>query len=636
MALGSMSFDSLFNQVAAEVPQSKTSKVKVIAFVAGLTYYLCWFTLFGDCLMLDPERLEYTKGDPAFLLSHLHDHGSPGTRLGAYIKAMCGFVTSLPAKPSAAGARVGAINKLLPLMPPFFVCAATGHEQRNDSAMFEYMNANMALQQPSACVFAGFPPMTYGSVGMGPAAPSLAPLLNGDWGWTLEGVEAMINEVYRVDSASPKELQRGGCMRLALHASFAAQIMHYKAREKAREVPAVTNILLRAVAARLERHSGGSSSSSAMVLTVVGGSAHSTLCAFGAAVRRNFDEANLLLTSRASHEGVERVVGVLGTALEAQRDAAKETTMLKVEVGELRTLLAQQGQMIEQQKRAMEALQKGAAWQQEALAQLLAGQRHLAGGGGGGEGTATAAAAAATLVDAHASALAPSFPVAPPSAPRPLPAALPLMYLPASATTANCHSSSKAKAPAGPAASLTGMLAKVYYGERMAAGGSPPLLSAQHGTLSKQIFLWFGRMATKEERELLLPPLVSQVVDMHAISGDRRLLLTKLHGLVVARLASHFPLGDTSLKSLKTIQLKCSSIDLYKRNLRTLELAVDESTAAFAAFRRGHEAATAPRGSSSSGSGSGSGGGAGGSESVGQVRAAAEANATGGSKKAKS
>ena len=79
MALGSMSFDSLFNQVAAEVPQSKTSKVKVIAFVAGLTYYLCWFTLFGDCLMLDPERLEYTKGDPAFLLSHLHDHGSPGT-----------------------------------------------------------------------------------------------------------------------------------------------------------------------------------------------------------------------------------------------------------------------------------------------------------------------------------------------------------------------------------------------------------------------------------------------------------------------------------------------------------------------------------------------------------------------------
>ena len=419
MALGSMSFGSLFNQVAAEVPQSKTSKVKVIAFVAGLTYYLCWFTLFGDCLMLDPERLEYTKGDPAFLLSHLHDHGSPGTRLGAYIKAMCGFVTSLPAKPSAAGARVGAINKLLPLMPPFFVCAATGHEQRNDSAMFEYMNANMALQQPSACVFAGFPPMTYGSVGMGPAAPSLAPLLNGDWGWTLEGVEALINEVYCVDSASPKELQRGGCMRLALHASFAAQIMHYKAREKAREVPAVTNILLRAVAARLERHSGGSSSSSAMVLTVVGGSAHSTLCAFGAAVRRNFDEANLLLTSRASHEGVERVVGVLGTALEAQRDAAKETTMLKVEVGELRTLLAQQGQMIEQQKRAMEALQKGAAWQQEALAQLLAGQRHLAGGGGGGEGTA--AAAAATLVDAHASALAPSFPVAPPSAPRPPP-----------------------------------------------------------------------------------------------------------------------------------------------------------------------------------------------------------------------
>ena len=56
----------------------------------------------------------------------------PGTRLGAYIKALAGNVPALPEIPSAAGARVGAINQLLPLMPPFLVCQVTGHYQRGE------------------------------------------------------------------------------------------------------------------------------------------------------------------------------------------------------------------------------------------------------------------------------------------------------------------------------------------------------------------------------------------------------------------------------------------------------------------------------------------------------------------------
>ena len=78
MAMGSMNFDGLYRQVSAEVPQSKTSKLKVIAFVAGFIRYLCWFLLWGDYLMLDPQRKEYTEeDDPAWLLNHLQEHGSP-------------------------------------------------------------------------------------------------------------------------------------------------------------------------------------------------------------------------------------------------------------------------------------------------------------------------------------------------------------------------------------------------------------------------------------------------------------------------------------------------------------------------------------------------------------------------------
>jgi hypothetical protein len=100
-------------------------------------------------------------------------------------------------------------------MPPFFVCQATGQDQREVSALYEYFNASTALRQPAAIALGGWEPIAYGRTGMGPAAPSLSPLLERGWGWTPGLVTAFVDDVCRTDSASPNELQLGGGMRRA-------------------------------------------------------------------------------------------------------------------------------------------------------------------------------------------------------------------------------------------------------------------------------------------------------------------------------------------------------------------------------------------------------------------------------------
>ena len=99
--------------------------------------------------------------------------------MGAYIKTLARVVRLIPKNPSAAGALVGAINQLLTLISPFFLCQAMGQDQQNESTLFGYFLASLATQQPAATVLGGWPGLGYGSTGKGPMAPSTAPLLEG-------------------------------------------------------------------------------------------------------------------------------------------------------------------------------------------------------------------------------------------------------------------------------------------------------------------------------------------------------------------------------------------------------------------------------------------------------------------------
>ena len=50
--LDSMRFDSEFKCVAGELPQTKSSKVKIFSIQAGVNRFFCWFLAFADFLCL--------------------------------------------------------------------------------------------------------------------------------------------------------------------------------------------------------------------------------------------------------------------------------------------------------------------------------------------------------------------------------------------------------------------------------------------------------------------------------------------------------------------------------------------------------------------------------------------------------
>ena len=83
-----LKWDSHFQHVFLEWPQSKSSKLKLGALGAGADRHSCWFLAFGDYLVWQPDRVVYSEEDTAWLLPALQQTGSPGTTLGNYIRAM--------------------------------------------------------------------------------------------------------------------------------------------------------------------------------------------------------------------------------------------------------------------------------------------------------------------------------------------------------------------------------------------------------------------------------------------------------------------------------------------------------------------------------------------------------------------
>ena len=67
------------------MPQHKPSKLKLAAFVAGATRHECFFTDLGDYLTM-VHRRAHQDGDVSWLIPELQDTGSPGSKLGAWMK----------------------------------------------------------------------------------------------------------------------------------------------------------------------------------------------------------------------------------------------------------------------------------------------------------------------------------------------------------------------------------------------------------------------------------------------------------------------------------------------------------------------------------------------------------------------
>ena len=241
-----LQYDALFKGTIAEVAQTKTSKLKLIFLGAGADRHSCWLTDMGDSFITSPPLEPYKMNEAAWLLPGLNKVANPGEKLGSYIKALQPVerggavaykevaVASLPEGASAAGLRPGTCNHLATGMPGEFVVHTSGHEMKAGCSVYDYIDASVAKCIPGFLVLAGWPPLPWGQLGMGPTPPDLTVLEA--VGETEESLIRIIHELFHLDTASPPMLLPGGSMRQLVLDIFATIVMYHEERVAAGEV----------------------------------------------------------------------------------------------------------------------------------------------------------------------------------------------------------------------------------------------------------------------------------------------------------------------------------------------------------------------------------------------------------------
>lgn len=272
--------------------QWKVSKVKIVPFVAGIDRHSCWFVDFADFLAASPMR-PFFDGEAAFLFPELLKVTSPGTAIGNYIKACIPYVKGLSTNANAGGIRPGACNSLLAQMPAEFAVQVTGHELKGTSAIYNYFDSNAALTIPGADVLAGWAPPPWGHTGLAPRPANLSAIQH-----CVDplAIDAAIDKLFRLDSASPPTILQGGRLRQALEAAFATAIMYYPERIAAGEMEMV----------QAQLRSSVISIPGVTLMNVT-----PTLINWAALIKAQFNQDNLGLTTRQGHPEVDKLVAVV-------------------------------------------------------------------------------------------------------------------------------------------------------------------------------------------------------------------------------------------------------------------------------------------------------------------------------------
>lgn len=227
------------------------------------------------------------------------------------------------------------------------------------SAIFEYVQPDIALNVVGATVLAGYPAHPWGQLGKGPVPPSLESLVAA--GYNPEALDVVIDALFRLDSASPPMLLRDGALRPAVRCALASMIMYYGHRLKTGEMRAVVvsmrNVFARAGfayggleggrGARVGGEGGGGGgggggSSSVGASSAAGVDIDQVLIKMGSIIRMKWDVSNLHLTSRTSSPQMEQfvtVVSQLGKYVEDTRQSildrlgSLEKQVSRLEVG---------------------------------------------------------------------------------------------------------------------------------------------------------------------------------------------------------------------------------------------------------------------------------------------------------------
>jgi hypothetical protein len=85
-----MDFDVHYKCVIAELPQSKVSELKLVAFMAGSTADSCFFVAVGDDMVMNGGRPSalYSSSSTPWVFPELQAHNTPGTAIGKAMRAL--------------------------------------------------------------------------------------------------------------------------------------------------------------------------------------------------------------------------------------------------------------------------------------------------------------------------------------------------------------------------------------------------------------------------------------------------------------------------------------------------------------------------------------------------------------------
>ena len=537
-------WNELFGTAVIESPQSKPSKLKFVTFPAGNDRHADWLLDFGDQLIFQSRGVEHTnmvyqEGETPWLLPSLQG-GNPGTKIAEYIKGLAPggldryapfVVKHLPRDPTAAGIRPGAADTLCCSVPAELAVHNTGHDLTGLSALWNYLQARIALCMPGAIVLAGWKGLPYGHMGHGPVHPTLEAIT--DNGVAIERLDTMIDSLFAFCDATLSKLRVDGELRPMLHCTLATQIMYYEERFEGGEMHHVLEELRNAY----------------KPIAAPGENAHEKLQEWGAHILRRFNVDNLHLRDAKSHDGTEQII-----------------TAIK---GLSSTVAAQQSSLVELQQRT----KRMEHTLQSIHALLLRGGE--AGGGGGtppdptcaavtpihptsATPTSSAAAAAAAAVSSSATAAAMSSPAsaaASSSQPYRLSSAAPH------------HSVSR---PHQGAYSLGKLLSGTFYLNCMELGDKLPPDVARDGRRrpdAQKVLDAYNAMVKPAERTLLLSNSQDQQAASKVVRNLTLLLIRRIQQQYTERGVDYKQFGQRSI----FVNTLCD-------NLRDSKLVIDSGT----------------------------------------------------------
>jgi hypothetical protein len=553
----------LLNCVSGEADQSKTSKSKYFCFIAGVDHLSDWAIDFGDALVWEKGYRKFNADKKTWLFPDLYQAKSSTTTITDYMKAMQApglpgslqkfqdyaithdkYGVELPPAPTAKGMRHGACETICIGVPAELAIHVTGHDLTSVGALFNYLNARVALCIPGALLLAGWPGLPYGQTGNGSKYPSLETLVKA--GVSMKRLEVMIDELFGFHDFSPPMLLSDGQLRPLMHVTLATMVMYYETRFKSKESEHVLARMRDAYDAKM---------------STPGSPAHLVLIEWGDALKIQFKIDNAHLFNRKGHDLSEQVVaGLEGLGNNVARMSAQISDLASRTIS-----LEHQNSVLLQQ---MQQMMRIIAQQQQLLSRP-------------------------PPVDGSSSQL-PPLPALAAAAPGPV--ITPLGGSPAarqfahSAATAELH---VAAAPSGALRrdlggqseyELADKLASAFFLDCMDNSGNVPVLSdgARRKKECEGVLSALKAMANREEMAVLSLKERDQSAQAHAVS-----IASAVVSLLVKRLLREYAdKGDTKTPGrLATSKVLVNTLD---KHLKASKLNVCSS--AFAAWRKDPQA----------------------------------------------